>query len=45
MFFIKGLEAKKFEVDIQKVKDIEYKRFITVSRLILKFKNEVNNAN
>lgn len=45
VFFIKGLEAKKFEVDIQKVKDIEYKRFITVSKLILKFKNEVNNAN
>lgn len=45
IFFIKGLGAKKFEIDINNVKEYDYKRFIIFSKIILKLYSEVKNAN
>lgn len=45
VFFIKGLENKKFDIDPNSVKEYDYKRFIIFSKIILKLKTEVKNAN
>lgn len=45
VFYIKGMQAGRFSINIADVKEYEYKRFITFSKIILKLYLEVKNAN
>ena len=44
-FYIQGLRARKFVIDKEKIKDVDYKRFVTFCEMILKLKEEISNKN
>lgn len=44
-FYIRGLASKKFSIDISKIKDTEYLRFITFSKILNKLNEEYSNKN
>lgn len=44
-FYIRGLESKKFRIDTSIIKDAEYLRFITFSKIIIKIKQEYTDKN
>lgn len=41
-FYIQGMLNNKFAVDKDKIKDVDYKRFITFCEMILKLKKEIS---
>lgn len=44
-FYIRGLESKKFDIDTSVIKDAEYLRFITFSKIIIKLNKEYTDKN
>lgn len=44
-FYIRGLQANKFKININTIKDIDYKRFITFSKIIIKINKEYSEKN
>ena len=44
-FYIRGLRQESFVVDESKIKDVNYKRFITFCRMIIKLDEENSNKN
>lgn len=44
-FYIQGFKAGKFKIDIDKIKSIDYKRFITFTKMILKLNQEISDKN
>lgn len=44
-FYIQGFKAGKFKIDMDKIKSIDYKRFITFTKMILKLNQEISDKN
>lgn len=44
-FYIRGLQSKKFDIDVSLIKDTEYLRFITFSKIIIKLNKEYTDKN
>lgn len=44
-FYIQGFKARKFKIDMDKIKSIDYKRFITFTKMILKLNQEISDKN
>lgn len=44
-FYIQGFKAGKFKIDMDKIKSIDYKRFITFTKMILKLNKEISDKN
>lgn len=44
-FYIRGFKAGKFKIDMDKIKSIDYKRFITFTKMILKLNQEISDKN
>ena len=44
-FYIQGFKAGKFKIDMDKIKSIDYKRFITLTKMILKLTQEISDKN
>lgn len=44
-FYIQGFKAGKFKIDMNKIKSIDYKRFITFTKMILKLNQEISDKN
>lgn len=44
-FYIQGMLNNKFTIDKSKIKDVDYKRFIKFSEMILKLKKEISDKN
>jgi len=44
-FYIQGYRARKFEINKDLIKDIDYKRFITFTEIIIKLQQEISNKN
>lgn len=44
-FYIQGILNNRFTIDKSKIKDIDYKRFIKFSEMIIKLKKEISDKN
>ena len=44
-FYIQGFKAGKFKIDMDKIKSIDYKRFIMFTKMILKLNQEISDKN
>lgn len=44
-FYIRGLKAGMFNIDKEKIKDIDYKKFVTFAEMILKLDKEISDKN
>lgn len=44
-FYIRGFKAGKFNIDKDKIKDIDYKKFITFTEMIIKLNKEISDKN
>ena len=44
-FYIQGMLNNRFTIDKSKIKDVDYKRFIKFSEMILKLKKEISDKN
>ena len=44
-FYIRGFKAGKFKIDMDKIKSIDYKRFIMFTKMILKLNQEISDKN
>lgn len=44
-FYIQGYRAGKFTIDMDSIKDVDYKRFITFTKMILKLEKEISDKN
>ena len=44
-FYIQGLYRKSFEINLDTVKDTDYKRFVTFCKMIVKLQREISDKN